>query len=287
MIERHGESPDLRSLDVPRVGSLLETGDVWEPYRLLDSAGTVAEPVAVYLKDLQGIGRPATTQRSCGMGMLRWFRFLWAVEAPWEQATRDEARDFSRWIQISDKPKRAGAHAAAAVPNPVTGKAGPGRKYAPATRGHSESVLRGFYDFHRDAGSGPMVNPFPLVRRGTRANAHHNLMNLYRNARSGLYRPRHVQRVPRCIPDEKFNEVFAQLRSHRDRALVAFWVSTGARASELLGANYDDSAFPMANSAEFGLGNIAVVHTAGAGIGEVPPEGGMFWQKYRLWGGSG
>jgi integrase len=123
----------------------------------------------------------------------------------------------------------------------VTGKVGPGRKYAPATRGHSESVLRGFYDFHRDAGSGPMVNPFPLVRRGTRANAHHNPMDLYRTERSGLYRPRHVQRVPRCIPDEKFNEVFAQLGSHRDRALVAFWVSTGARAFELLGANYGDA----------------------------------------------
>jgi integrase len=91
--------------------------------------------------------------------------------------------------------------------------------------------LRGFYDFHSDAGSGPMVNPFPLARRGGRAHAHHNPMDLYRNERSGLYRPRHVQRVPRSIPDEKFNELFAQLGSHRDRALVAFWVSTGARAS--------------------------------------------------------
>lgn len=49
---------------------------MWEPYRLLDPAGTVVEPVAVYLKDLQGIGRPATTQRSYGMDLLRWFRFL-------------------------------------------------------------------------------------------------------------------------------------------------------------------------------------------------------------------
>ena len=42
--------------------------------------------------------------------------------------------------------------------------------------------------------------------------------------------------LPRQIPDEQVHEVFAALRSHRDRALVAFWVSTGARASELLGA---------------------------------------------------
>ena len=34
--------------------------------------------------------------------------------------------------------------------------------------------------------------------------------------------------------------MFARLGSHRDRALVAFWVSTGARASELLGVHGGD-----------------------------------------------
>jgi site-specific recombinase XerD len=43
-----------------------------------------------------------------------------------------------------------------------------------------------------------------------------------------------VKRIPRNIPDAEFNEIFARLPSHRDRALVAFYVSTGARASELL-----------------------------------------------------
>ncbi|MEK8143824.1 site-specific integrase [Streptomyces sp. M10(2022)] len=42
------------------------------------------------------------------------------------------------------------------------------------------------------------------------------------------------KRIPRRIPDEKYTEVFAGLRSHRDRALLAFWVATGARADELL-----------------------------------------------------
>jgi len=58
--------------------------------------------------------------------------------------------------------------------------------------------------------------------------------------RGGRYRARVVPRVPRCIPDARFNELFAQLGSHRDRALVAFWVSTGARAAELLGATVGD-----------------------------------------------
>jgi site-specific recombinase XerC len=86
-----------------------------------------------------------------------------------------------------------------------------------------------------------MINPFPQARRAARANAHHNPIEPYRNERSGLYRPRHVQRVPNSIPDEKFNELFAQLSCHRDRALVAFWVSTGARAAELLGAHHCDA----------------------------------------------
>jgi site-specific recombinase XerD len=81
-----------------------------------------------------------------------------------------------------------------------------------------------------------MANPFPLdrSRRGGRAHAHHNPMDPYHNQRSGLYRPRVVKRIPRDIPDAQFNEIFARLPSHRDRALVAFYVSTGARASELL-----------------------------------------------------
>src|SRR5674536_109317 len=77
---------------------------------------------------------------------------------------------------------------------------------------------------HLQAGSGPMVNPFPLSRRGGggRANAHRNPMEPYRNEGSGLYRPRLVGHTPRQIPDGRFDELFAQLGSHRDRALVAF-----------------------------------------------------------------
>ena len=59
--------------------------------------------------------------------------------------------------------------------------------------------------------------------------------------RAGRYRPKLARRVPRQIPEEKFEQLFARLGSHRDRALVAFWVSTGARASELLGATAADA----------------------------------------------
>jgi site-specific recombinase XerC len=125
----------------------------------------------------------------------------------------------------------------------VTGKPAPGARYASRTVAHCETVLRSFYEFHLEAGSGPMANPFPLARhRGVgRAKAHHNPMEPFPAERSGRFRPKVTPRLPRQIPDEKFDELFAQLGSHRDRALVAFWVSTGARASELLGATLGDA----------------------------------------------
>lgn len=239
-----GEDPgrDLVSLRVALVGSVVETGDVWEPYRLVDQSGAAVVAVSVFLRDLQAAGRSAATQRSYAMDLLRWFRFLWAVEVPWRQATRVEARDFCRWLALSNKPRRGSASPQAGVRNPVTGKPSPAATYAPSTRAHCETVVRGFYAFHLEAGSGPMVNPFPLVgdRRAQRAHAHHNPMEPWRLERSGRYRPRLAQRVPRCIPDDRFNQLFAELGSHRDRALVSLWVSTGARAAELLGVHVGD-----------------------------------------------
>jgi site-specific recombinase XerD len=238
------EERDLSVLIVPRTGGVDAGGDLWEPVRMVDAAGDPVTAVATFLKDLQASGRSEPTQRSYAMDLLRWFRFLWAIEVPWDEATRTEARDFCRWLAFARKATRSpsATRSMSKVANPVTGKSGPGRAYAATTRAHSETVLRVFYDFHRDVGTGPMVNPFPLSRdrRASRANAHHNPMEPYRNDRVGLYRPRVAQRVPRAIPDALFNQVFAELGSHRDRALVALWVSTAARASELLGVRCGD-----------------------------------------------
>lgn len=231
---------DLAALVVASTGALVETGDLWEPYRLVDRVGEPVVAVSAFLRELQAAGRAAATQRSYALDLLRWFRFLRAVEVHWGQATRVEARDFCRWLAVVEKPRRGAGPAG--VANPVTGKRSPGRTYAPSTLAHSETVLRSFYDFHQEAGSGPMVNPFPLVREryDARAHAHHNPMEPFRNERAGRYRPRLPRRIPRRIPDERFNQLFAQLGSNRDRALVALWVSTGARASELLGASCGD-----------------------------------------------
>jgi integrase len=234
LMNQDEDSPrDLAALAVPAVGALRETGDPWEPYRLIDMAGEPVVAVAEFFRDLQAAGRSEATLRSYGHDLLRWFRFLWAIQAPWGRVTRAEARDFCRWMLVAGKPVRPHWRrpAQAGEVSTVSGK-----PYAPSVRAHCETVLRSFYEFHLEAGSGPIVNPFPLgrTRRGGRAHAHHNPVEPFGNERAGLYRPRVPSRVPRSVPDEEFNEIFARLPSHRDRALVAFYVSTGARASELL-----------------------------------------------------
>ena len=246
LVSERGEPLGLSGLIVPLSGAVQATADPFEPFRLVDSAGDPVVPVMEFLADLQAAGRAAATQRSYAMALLRWFRFLWAVEVPWDQATRVEARDFIRWVQVAGKPERrhwrkggnedaASARPGIPVPNRVTGKSPPGPQYAAATVAHGETVARTFYDFCLQAGTGPLVNPFPLARAG-RPHAHHNPMDRFAGQRAGLFRPRVAQRIPRQIPDGTFDELFAALNSHRDRALLAFWISTGARAAELLGA---------------------------------------------------
>ena len=137
---------DLSSLVVPVRGRLMSTGDLFEPYRLVDAAGVMVGSVAGYLRDLQAAGRSPATQRSYGMDLLRWFRFLWAIESAGIERPQVEARDFCCWIQAVDKPvrphwRRAGQDPASASPhcrpvpavvrraggpNAVTGKPTPG-----------------------------------------------------------------------------------------------------------------------------------------------------------------
>jgi integrase len=236
MVGDGGPGRDLAVLVVARSGGLVATGERYEPYRLLDPGGVVVGAVAEYFRDLLAAGRAGSTLRSYGLALLRWFRFCWSdAGVAWDRATRVDARDFCRWLQVAGKQARPHWRAVAVERVAMTGG---GVAYAPSVRAHSETVLRSFYDFHRDMGTGPVINPFPLdrSRRGGRAHAHHNPMEPCRGERAGLYRPRVPSRVPRSVPDAEFNEIFARLPSHRDRALVAFYVSTGARASELLSA---------------------------------------------------
>ncbi len=225
---------DLARLRVPPSGALTQTGDVFEPFRLIDGGGQPVAPVTGFLRGLQAAGRSEATQRSYAMDLLRWFRFTWAAGFTWDQATRAEARDFCRWLQLSGKPERdhwrtglpagPGSGPAPGTVNAVTGKASPGPGYATATVAHCETVCRSFYDYHLEAGTGPLANPFPLARKGRGANAHHNPMEPFRQERAGLFRPRQPKRIPWGIPDRMFDELFASLPSNR----TGHWSRSGS-----------------------------------------------------------
>ena len=137
---------------------------------------------------------------------------------PWDQATRVEARDFSLWIQVAGKPAppRAGCGRQPARPGswyaePGDGQAGAGPRVCDRDGAHGERVLRGFYEFHCEAGTGPMVNPFPLARPAGGGRMPTTTRWSRGNERRG-FTGRGCHARPRRIPDEKFNELFALLR---------------------------------------------------------------------------
>ncbi|AQS71229.1 site-specific integrase [Streptomyces pactum] len=259
MLERDPER-ELASFVLPEAGQLAETRDQWKPFVLLDADSVEIEPVAAFFAELLACDRSAATIRSYGMDLLRWWRFLWGWGVAWDRADRSDARDFARWMKIANKPaplhwrhrrdiktetapKPVPEQLPPGAPNPITGKSSPGLRYAPTTRAHCETVLRAFYDFHLAEGTGPILNPFPLdrSRRHGRAHAHHNPDERFRHERQVRYRPAIPKRAPRRIPDTMFNALFAALKHDRDRALLAFWVSNGARAEELLTSRQRDA----------------------------------------------
>ena len=172
------------------------------------------------------------------MDLLRWFRFGWAIDVGWDQATRVEARDFCRWMGLTDKQRcrrrglgRRAVRGVLGVPNAVTGKPGAGAEVrgvdAGALGDGAAGVLR-LPPRRRDGSDG---QPVPAGCGPPVAGACASQPDGAVPQRAGGALSAAVsRRVPRAIPDELFNRVFAELGSHRDRALVALWVSTGARA---------------------------------------------------------
>jgi site-specific recombinase XerD len=231
---------DVAALAVARTGRVEETGDRLLPFRLLDGEGAEVPAVTEFLHHMLADDASSASLRSYAYELLAWFRFLHTVGVPWDLAGRAEARDFALWLKTVRKPlrqRRPDAPAPGSV-NPVTGKAAPGENYAARTRRHARAVIRSFYEYHREMHGRPLVNPFPQAM-GTeegQLNAHHNPMAPFlRPSRRAAYQPKEPKPAPRSIPDQAFSDLFAALACNRDRALIAFYISTGARASELLG----------------------------------------------------
>ena len=265
-VEMAGESArDLRALSLQRVGEVRATGDPVLPYVVLDVDGTAIEPISEFLRELVACDDSEASVRSYAYDLLRWFRFVATVGIDWAQAGRTEVRDFVAWLRVADNPqRRTGTRSIQpGSVNPRTGKRHLPPGYAPATINHALSVLAAFYGFHAEAGTGPAVTPVPATGRpGFRVDAHHNQMEPFAARRRAAYRQKQEMRFPRAIPDDLYAEVFAAMTCHRDRALVAFYVSSCARPSELLGLTGAD--------VDYGEQRVAVV-TKGSRVREWVP----------------
>lgn len=179
---------DVSGLVVARVGRVVSTGDPVLPWVVLDGAGTPVGAVAEFLRDLLACGSSPASCRSYGFDLLRWFRFLAAVDVEWHRAQRGEVRDFVLWLRVCHNPARDRHRQDAPAPGAVnsrTGKVSLQAGYAPATINHAVSVMSAFYDFHLLSGQGPVVSPVPPQSRdGRRLQGHHNPLEPFRLHRS-------------------------------------------------------------------------------------------------------
>jgi len=206
---------DVNGLVLPDFGAVVAGGGSDLPWRVV----SLPEPgdralFDEFLRDLSASDCSPATSRSYAYDLLRWWRFLDAVGGRWSTAQRQDVRDLVLWLR----------------------QARDGRGYAPATIDHTLSVLSVFYDFLGGRGEGPVMNPVPTVMGADpRRYPHHNPLEGYQPHRRALYRQRIPDSSPKALTDEMVDRIFTRLGCHRDRALIAMYLASGVRASELLG----------------------------------------------------
>lgn len=228
---------------VPSVGSVITGRTALLPFCVVDADGEELEPVSAYLRYMMLGNASPLTCRSYAFGLLRWYRLLWCLEIGWEQATEAEVATLVGWLQNARDPKRERKQTESGPAGSVnlkTGKPSPRVGYAPRTINHALTVVHGFYSFHGRSGDGPATNPVPDSAQRWQVLAHGHSLELEQIVQRAPLRQQLAGRAPRLIPDTLWAELFAAMADDRDRALLAFYVSTGARVSELLRLTLED-----------------------------------------------
>jgi integrase len=243
MIEdtRRGLMEGLRP--VPSVGAVIAGRSVQLPFFVADGAGGEMGPVSAFLRDLMLGDASPLTCRSYAFDLLRWHRLLWCLGTGWEKATEADVATLVGWLRTARNPQRErtrpGSGPAGSV-NLKTGKPSLRTGYAPATINHALTVVHGFYSFHGRFGAGPVINPVPVSVQRRQVLAHRSPLEPVPFVRRARLRQKVPRQAPRAVPDALWDELFAVMGCDRDRALLEFYVSSGARASELLGLTVED-----------------------------------------------
>jgi hypothetical protein len=223
---------------VPGVGSVAAGRAADLPFVVMDADEREVEPVSAYLRDLALGDASRLTCRSYAFDLLRWHRLLWMLTTPWEKATEAEVAVLVGWLRQAPNPQRRRRSPDSSPPGSVnlkTGKPALRVGYAPRTINHALTVIYGYYSFHSRFGDGPVLNPVPVSAERRRALAHRSPLEPAPVVRRARLRQKVPVQAPRAIPDQRWDEFFAEMGCDRDRGLLEFYVSSGARAGELLG----------------------------------------------------
>ncbi len=226
--------------------------------RLVDAAGGVVGPVDEFLRTMSASDSPSTTLYAYASALLRWWRFLAVIDVVWDRVGTVHVRDYVLWMRSTRRgPSTVG--------------------YAPATINHNLAVLRSFYEERLAGGAGPVMNPVPVTadRDGRRRGRGRSSLERFGQRERAPLRQKQPTVRARGLSDRAFDELFASMGCDRDRALLAFYVSTGARASELLGLTVD----------RVDVGNQMIgVHRKGTGrLQRLPASADSFvwWRLYE------
>lgn len=230
----------IEDLVVVQFGEVRANKQTAEGVQVVDASGTEIAPISRFLRNLLVDGCSVATCRSYAMDLLRWWRFLAAINVSWDAASREDWTDFLLWMGWVVPHHGGPPGRAPELPPLGTSRRG----YAARTINHNTTVVAGFYDFHIRRSVGVEANPVPADRPGGgRRNAHHDPRLPFDTTRRARGRRRIPRHMPRSVPDDAIDALFMALRSNRDRALVGFYLSTGARANELLGLTGGDVDF--------------------------------------------
>lgn len=233
-------------VELPRVGAVVAGPGKLPPFVVVDALQRPVEPVepvVAYLQDLALSDVSPLMCKSYAYDLLRWFRLLWMLEVSWNRATEAEVALLVGWLRNAPNPqrrrRRAGAPAAGTV-NARTGKRLLKAGYAPRTINHCLSVIWGLYAYHGSFGRGPVLNPVPESAQRRQALRHLSPSEPKPVVRRARLRQQVPATASRSIPDNRWEELFDAMRNDRDRALLLFYVSSAARANELLGIGSHD-----------------------------------------------